>query len=474
MIRLLVLLLLVTTTAFGAPSIDEDGITGPISNGESVTIEGASFGSKSTATPFNWDNFEAHTNGTDFDVDTMEPIYGPTWTAYKLSPETDDVKISTTRAHGGTKSVYIEWDAESVNSFGWANEGPFSTLYISFWAYQHWDSGHSDAQLSADIKTCNRKWFYLFGNGSLQPRTKSLIPGGIDEFGANSDHGTEIYGGVEFYDTHDVWQRWEYVIILESPYTSTDTGVFQHWLSGVEIFNRTNYNHRDTDHEWIDFRLGHMWQGQSGSADGPYVYIDDVYIDSTRARVEIGNNATFANCTHREIQIPTAWADDEITVTINQGSFSPEDTIYFFVVDSDGVASTGKAETMGAGGTDLIAPYTAGWNPSKLAIDVNKNTTVIAHVLDSGVGVDNSTIVLTVDGEIVTPVITGTSADYTLTYTPEAAFNYDQVVPVRIDADDLNGNSMVQDSYVFTVESSSLTPELSLSGNVTLSGNVGF
>jgi len=47
-------------------------------------------------------------------------------------------------------------------------------------------------------------------------------------------------------------------------------------------------------------------------------------------------------------------------------------------------------------------------------------------------------------GAVVTPVITGTAADYTLTYDPAADFGWLQVVDVTVNASDLAGNAMVQ------------------------------
>ena len=66
------------------------------------------------------------------------------------------------------------------------------------------------------------------------------------------------------------------------------------------------------------------------------------------ARVEIGDNATYASCTHREVQLPTEWADGSVTTTVKQGSFANSATAYVFVVDSNGVASTGYPITFGA------------------------------------------------------------------------------------------------------------------------------
>ena len=46
--------------------------------------------------------------------------------------------------------------------------------------------------------------------------------------------------------------------------------------------------------------------------------------------------------------IPTAWSSDEITATFNSGTFNENDTVYLFVIDSDGVASDGYEITIGS------------------------------------------------------------------------------------------------------------------------------
>ncbi len=92
-------------------------------------------------------------------------------------------------------------------------------------------------------------------------------------------------------------------------------------------------------------------------------YIDDVYVDNTRARVEIGDNAIFANCTHREIQIPSDWSDNgnpgeaSITITLNRGSFDPCETYYLFIIDANGnINSTGYPIRFGTGAGEPPCP----------------------------------------------------------------------------------------------------------------------
>jgi len=59
-------------------------------------------------------------------------------------------------------------------------------------------------------------------------------------------------------------------------------------------------------------------------------------IDTTQARVEIGDNPVYEQCTHREIQPVESWSDTEISMTVNLGSFEPRDNIWIFVLNGSG------------------------------------------------------------------------------------------------------------------------------------------
>jgi len=99
---------------------------------------------------------------------------------------------------------------------------------------------------------------------------------------------------------------------------------------------------------------------------------------------------------------------------------------------------------------DLNPPYTDGHNPAKEATEVAINTKISVQIRDDISGVDQSSIVMTVNNKFVTPVITGSNTDLTLTYNPPTNFDYNQTIYVRINASDLAGNSMSTDSYSFS------------------------
>jgi len=129
-------------------------------------------------------------------------------------------------------------------------------------------------------------------------------------------------------------------------------------------------------------------------------------------------------------------------------------TTYYFVVNSTDLNRNSNESAEYNFTThiseDETPPYTSGHEPAKGAVNVPVDTNITVHVLDAESGVNLSTIVMTVEGVVVTPVITGTPADYTVTYDPPVNFGYGQVVDVTVDASDIAGNMMPQDAYSFT------------------------
>jgi hypothetical protein len=70
------------------------------------------------------------------------------------------------------------------------------------------------------------------------------------------------------------------------------------------------------------------------------IHLDSVYVDTTRQRLELGDNPVYASCTRREVQPSTAWSDTSITALCQKGAI-PTGTAYLFVIGADGTASAG-------------------------------------------------------------------------------------------------------------------------------------
>jgi hypothetical protein len=90
---------------------------------------------------------------------------------------------------------------------------------------------------------------------------------------------------------------------------------------------------------------------------GDRYWADDVYLDTTWARVMLADQPTWAASTHREIQIPQSWSSDgsSIGIVVNQGTFASGSTAYLYVIDASGAISNGKQIILGSGGAGAIS-----------------------------------------------------------------------------------------------------------------------
>jgi hypothetical protein len=109
------------------------------------------------------------------------------------------------------------------------------------------------------------------------------------------------------------------------------------------------------------------------------------------------------------------------------------------------------------GGEDTVPPYTSTFSPTKYATDVTRTTRTISfHILDSGDGVVSSSIYMRVNGTTYTVgsglSTSGTSADYTVTRTMTADWDYGEIVNIAVGGADANGNWMTEQNYYFVVE----------------------
>jgi hypothetical protein len=86
---------------------------------------------------------------------------------------------------------------------------------------------------------------------------------------------------------------------------------------------------------------------------------------------------------------------------------------------------------------DRTPPYVTNHNPQPDS-SANRETSIYAEVKDDGTGVDLNSLQMSVEGSIVSPLITSISGGYALTYNPPDKFLPDQVVDVIISAKDLS------------------------------------
>lgn len=100
--------------------------------------------------------------------------------------------------------------------------------------------------------------------------------------------------------------------------------------------------------------------------------------------------------------------------------------------------------------TDNTPPVVHAHNPMPDQTQVDWQASTHLELIDAGVGVDQSSIKMTVEGKEVTPQIQGDRFQYRLAYTPVAEFAPGQTVTVAVEACDFNQNCSTE-TYSFTV-----------------------
>ena len=323
MIKYLISLILILfpISAFSAGSI-----SGVVSDGESVTITDGTSPFGTGPTVYKWDDFDSGSNGD---------YIGNGWS---LPSDSDPVYTNTNQRTNSTLSAYASTGTQDLE---YDHGGTLSEVFVSAW-------------LRRDINSCTnckflRVWHNLTSANPAVTIMDNYSPGNV-VLNWRSDEGGyinyEVYGlsaSIALNGATDsVWERIDLYVkessLTDNVYDGTEDGIIQIWqqTGGVgNTFDQTaDYDGYMTSVSGDTVRYnGVVFTEYSGSSTPSLV--DDVYIASSRARVEIGDNATWASCTHREIQIPTSWAAGSITITVNAGSFE-SGTAYLFVVDSDG------------------------------------------------------------------------------------------------------------------------------------------
>jgi len=350
-----------------AASMTIDQVT---SDGNTITISGQGFGNQ--ATILSWDDFEAGTPGTE--IDGTSPPIGHTWDGYS-SGDFNAPKFSDDRSVVGSQSSkHIFSDGSNSHwrsAFGWVGKGPYESVYVSYWRYA--DCSGPPCEDGSE----NHKTLYLFGSwinpGCSYPRdhplydctpsecpqlligatryggvwstlgTNGCTPGwGLDLLDVNfrppysdfhDENGyyyTQQDLNYRWDDTTGVWQRWEFYVELNDPYTASNA---KRWFGHDmrHMYYSTSDQLRSIgDYVYEDFRIGHM-DNSHDEYNHLYIYLDDLYLATGPQRIELGDNNYFWDCSQRDIQIPLSWTDTEI-VFEKRGSGD-----YVFVVGADPV-----------------------------------------------------------------------------------------------------------------------------------------
>jgi PGF-pre-PGF domain-containing protein len=324
-------------------------VSGTVSEGINITISGTGFGTKSTATPLFYDNFDSNDAGRQ-NGNTIPTKNASHYGIWSSSSGSEVATYTNTNQRGiSTLSSYVHfWSEESHNSgFIQTNltDSHIPIVFFSYWiriSYAN-ESGDGNVKMTKFLDTSGN---YGDTHDNLQDAWQlARAPNeAYMNVWATRDAQPSVWpdnsGSVNL-GYHVPFDEWYHLIWFRKAGTSGNSDGSE-WVivNGVTLKNTNLMHNYETGNEWAILAICGNYIANYATMD-VYVQCDDIYIDNTWQSVWVGDASTWDNSTHREIQIPTEWSDEEINVTLNQGSFLNGSTVYLFVVNSDGNTSDG-------------------------------------------------------------------------------------------------------------------------------------
>ncbi len=356
----LVVLLVGSSLVRAQPAITHvDGVVG---HGQTLTISGTGFGQKDPAAPLLWDDFEAGEVGQPIADASGWQAYSGTGAWYsdgtlaggghEIPPHGGHL-FACGRAAGPESADGYPDQISGIVVRGFA---PGDTLYYS--AVTRWDASGAVADLEGRIRHGR-----ILGEGLPYhgPGTLSVshdLPAGHLRVSHDAGDGFSITDRLTA-PQPGRWVRHEMYLVNSTPGTADGAVIVR--IHGQEPSSLVREADVMTRASGQAFQLAGVMLGTHifdvGDDDDLMVSVDDVYVDRTRARVELGDAADLEACTRRTIQIPVAWSDASATVAVNTAGWLVEETGYLFVVDASGRTSAGFEIVVGeSSGPDLGPP----------------------------------------------------------------------------------------------------------------------
>ena len=299
--------------------------------------------------------------------------------------------------------------------------------FVSFWFMEDVNSRQQSGKF----------WRQYYSTTDIEPNIY-LVSGGVNgmslrgfaECRACSPSPTTVWGSPDSF-VGNQWHRVD-IEIAQSP------DWFAVYMDGVLQWRRSSTLSGSEDQQWLPgsisptdqpMQFGSMLDDSSTEnwpANGFYAF-DDIYVDYTYARVELGNASTWAACTRREIQLPRQWAASSITVQLNKGAFNNGQVAYLYVVDSSGkVNANGFPVTIGNTAPDTTPPTVTSVSPAGGSTNVagSASLTVLFSEAVDPATVSTSTIELrNPSNVVVASTVTYDGATRTATLRPNATLS---------------------------------------------------
>ena len=316
------------TQTFAGPVVT--AVSGTLQHGATITITGSGFGVKNPAPPIIWADFEDGTgNPTNMGQRSS-------WS--NTLAESNFAINSDNNLPGSTHNVVgIYWDPNSKikhSSFEFHIDktSPYWTKAFVYWKRYF------------DFEPPGRMGIFRILTDTMPLYSFAFAYPGSELNGYNNRTiACDIYQGPAY--TKNQWMTeevyWQFeggsgLNLRGERCLGGGTGVADYNRNGKTIYhNETIDNGVSRYYQVITANLLSS-NGDTVSPVGGKVYMDNIYIDETLARVMICPQPKWSARTNCEIQIPSTWSDTSITATVNQGSIDGLNRAYLYVVDTNG------------------------------------------------------------------------------------------------------------------------------------------
>jgi hypothetical protein len=349
-------------------------VNGNISDGNNISIEGENFGNRKTAKPVSWlggrlGNIETGANGKVFSSQN--------WQNFTAGGNTNP-KYTDSISHSYSKSVHLKYYGSQYGCGLRFYESGMTEVFVSAWfrikkndkssKYQYKIFRTKEESLhdfsDTDSGVLVTPWSH---GGAIVVSTKTNKTQKIytiDDFGR-----TRYWGADELSAMQNRWVRMDFYHKRNSSAGASDGKLVYDVIGLKNSFTcSTAKTHLQGDTNWNYFILASYYGNlDAGITRDANIYLDDIYVANTLARVELCNDVVtkwssrFSRGAECAIQPTTAWGSGQIEITLNQGgTFKGGENAYLYVVDSNGnVNSTGKPIKIG-GSTSTV--FTSGGN----------------------------------------------------------------------------------------------------------------
>lgn len=358
-------LVFLTGSAVAAPTLQS--ASGAFSHKSAVTITGSGFGTKDIAAPIVWDDASGNNINDKWDL-TWPNTNAAYNMAYRLPqrgiglPHNNITKYLA-GAHGGTGAnggaAVMVWKDRVISSYPAYTYASWYQRSDDAWVFGG-DNNYKcfDFTKGTGGYDLPNNWYLEYNARPTSPTSSAawhLLDDAYGTSAASLDGPTSNWWqGSAVNPMAGAWSKIE----LEIKYTNQSDGYIKLWENGVQRVSYTGHTDRYAGTQRSEGIGGYArMYPQSNN----WRYFADIYLDYSRARVVLANDATLAKATIIESQIPSAWSASSISFSVNLGKFTTGQTAYLFVFDPSGVPNTtGYPITVGdssGGGTDQFSDW---------------------------------------------------------------------------------------------------------------------